>query len=268
RWGPDGCLYFDQSIYIHSHFETPHGVEHLNSGGVWRLRPPTMQLGVYLRGFCNPWGHAFDEFGQSFVTDGAGFQGLSYGLPGATYFTYASMRRELKSISAGNYPKFCGLEIIRSAQFPDDWQGDAITCDFRAHKVVRFHIEEQGAGYVARQLADLLVTTNVTFRPIDVKLGPDGALYIADWSNPIIQHGEVDFRDPRRDHEHGRIWRVTAKGRPLVAKQNLAAASNVELFAQLVSPNAYQQQQAQRVLTERGAAIRPDLAKWVKSQPP
>ena len=47
-------------------------------------------------------------------------------------------------------------------------------------------------------------------------MGPDGAIYIADWYNPIIQHGEVDFRDPRRDQTHGRIWRVTAKGRPLV----------------------------------------------------
>ncbi len=45
-----------------------------------------------------------------------------------------------------------------------------------------------------------------------MKLGPDGALYIADWSNPIINHGEVDFRDPRRDHEHGRIWRLSRKG--------------------------------------------------------
>src|SRR5438445_1158781 len=118
RWGPDGQLYFNQSIYIHSHFETPHGVERLNSGGVWHLRPSTMELGVFLRGFCNPWGHDFDEFGQSFVTDGAGFQGLSFGLPGATYFTYANMRRELKSISAGSYPKFCGLELIRSTHFP------------------------------------------------------------------------------------------------------------------------------------------------------
>jgi putative heme-binding domain-containing protein len=251
RWGPDGQLYFDQSIYIHSHFETPHGVVHLNSGGVWHLRPSTMELGVFLRGFCNPWGHDFDEFGQSFVTDGAGFQGISFGIPGATYFTYENMRRELKSISPGNYPKFCGLEIIRSAQFPPDWQGNAITCDFRAHRVVRFGIEEQGAGYAARELSDLLRSTNVTFRPIDVKLGPDGALYVADWSNPIIQHGEVDFRDPRRDHEHGRIWRVTAKGRPLVKRQNLVKTSNKELLEQLVSPNVYNEEQAKRVLVER-----------------
>ena len=266
RWGPDGQLYFDQSIYIHSHFETPNGVERLNSGGVWHLRPPTMELGVFLRGFCNPWGHQFDEFGQSFVTDGAGGQGLSYGIPGATYFTYAGMRRELQSVSAGSYPKFCSLEIINSKQFPDDWQGNAITCDFRAHRVVRFAIEEKGSGYATTEMPDLLRTTNVTFRPIDVKLGPDGALYIADWSNPIIQHGEVDFRDPRRDHEHGRIWRVTAKGRPLLERPKLVNAPNRDLLNQLLSPNRYNQEQSRRVLTERGIAIVPDLADWTKSQ--
>ena len=56
-------------------------------------------------------------------------------------------------------------------------------------------------------------TAHAAFRPVDMKQGPDGAIYIADWYNPIIQHGEVDFRDPRRDHTHGRIWRLTAKGR-------------------------------------------------------
>src|SRR4029453_12194042 len=143
--------------------ETPHGVRHLNSGGVWRMRTSNLELGVLLRGFCNPWGHEIDEFGQSFLTDGAGFQGLNFGVPGATYFTYADMRRELKSISPGSYPKFCGLEIVRSSHFPDDWQGNMITCDFRAHRVVRFAVEEQGSGYVTKDLPDVLRSTNVTF---------------------------------------------------------------------------------------------------------
>lgn len=265
RWGHDGQLYFNQSIYIHTHIETPHGIRRLNSGGVWQLRPSTMELGVFVRGFCNPWGHEFDAFGQSFITDGAGYQGLSWGVPGATYFTYSDMRRELQSVSPGSYPKFCGLEIVRSTHFPDDWQGNALTCDFRAHRIVRFAIEEQGSAYVTRELPDLLRTTNVTFRPIDVRIGPDGALYIADWSNPIIQHGEVDFRDPRRDHELGRIWRVTTKGRPLVKPPSFTAASNRELLDQLVSSNANDQQQARRVLTERGATIRDDLARWTRN---
>ena len=64
-----------------------------------------------------------------------------------------------------------------------------------------------------------------------MKMGPDGAIYIADWYNPIIQHGEVDFRDPRRDHTHGRIWRITAKGRPpSYSPQDSRASRTAELL--------------------------------------
>src|SRR5438876_12048723 len=60
RWGYDGQLYMNQSIYIHSHLETPHGVVRLNSGGTLGLRPPTMELEVFMKGLVNPWGHHFD----------------------------------------------------------------------------------------------------------------------------------------------------------------------------------------------------------------
>jgi putative heme-binding domain-containing protein len=261
-WGPDGMLYFDQSIYIHSHFETPNGVVHLNSGGIFHLRPPSMQLDVFLRGFCNPWGHQFDAFGQSFVTDGAGYDGIAWGIPGATYFSYADMRREMASISPGSYPKFCGLAIVASRQFPDDWQGNMLTADFRAHRLVRFSVSPDGAGYASEQMPDLLRTTNDTFRPIDLKFGPDGALYVADWCNPIINHGEVDFRDPRRDHDHGRIWRITAKGRPLETRRDLTRAGDRALLDNLLSSNSFDVQQSRRVLTERGQYILSDLGKW------
>ncbi len=269
RWGHDGQLYMNQSIYIHSHLETPNGVVRLNSGGTLSLRPPTMGVEIFMKGLVNPWGHHFDEFGQSFATDGAGGappNGIFYVVPGAMYSTYAGARRTLGSISPGNYPKFCGLEIIRSEHFPKEWQGNMITCDFRANRIVRFSVEEQDSAYVTKEMPDLVRTKNAAFRPIDVKLGPDGALYIADWSNPIIQHGEVDFRDPRRDHEHGRIWRLTAKGRPIVKKPALLNASNTDLFAQLLSPNGFNREKAKRVLMERGTNILDDLSKWMAQQ--
>ena len=271
RWGVAGELWMNQSIYIHTHTETPHGVLRLNSGGILGLRPRSGEMGILMKGIVNSWGHVLDDFGQSFATDGAssgdaGLGGIFYIEPQAMYFTYAGARRTLNSASPGNYPKFASLEYLRSPHFPDDWQGNFITCDFRAHRVVRFAMDEQDAGFVTRAMPDLVRTKDVAFRPIDVKLGPDGALYIADWSNPIIQHGEVDFRDPRRDREHGRIWRISYKGRALAPKTDLAKASAKELLDNLASPNLFTREQSRRLLNERGTNALADLAAWTRAQ--
>jgi putative heme-binding domain-containing protein len=268
RWGPDGCLYFNQSIYIHSHVETPHGVKHLNGGGIWRFRPETMEMDVLVRGFVNSWGHHFDRWGQSLITDGAFGEGVNHGVPGAYFVTAVGGTRLLKGLNPGS-PKHCGLEVVSGRHLPDDWQGDVITNDFRGHRVCRFKLSEDGSTFASREMTEVIKTSHPAFRPIDVKMGPDGAIYIADWYNPIIQHGEVDFRDPRRDHVHGRIWRVTAKGRPLVKKPDLVGAKTPELLDRLKDPEDWTRQQAKRVLKERAAKdVIPALEAWVKSLDP
>jgi putative heme-binding domain-containing protein len=260
RRGPDGKLWMNQSIYTRSDVETPHGLTRLKSGGVMRFDPRTDKLETVFYGWCNPWGHQFDAYGQSFVTDGAGGSGVNWGVPGAMYFTYARAGKILDGISPGSYPKFCGLEIVESPQFPAEWQGSMITCDFRAHRIVRFAVADQGSGYAAQEAGDLLRTSDVNFRPIDVKIGPDGALYIADWSNPIINHGEVDFRDPRRDREHGRIWRVSRKGAPPVKPRDLAEASPIELLERLTRDHRHEREAAMSVLVEREGSPELDAA--------
>jgi len=264
RWGYDGQLYFNQSIYIHSHIETPHGVRRLGGGGIWEYRPETMELGVFIRGLVNPWGYHFDRWGQSFATDGAGGEGINYALPGAYYFTAPDAVRVLPGLNPGS-PKDCGLEVVSGRHLPESWQGNLLTNDFRGNRVCRYVLSDDGAGFASREQAELIRTKHVAFRPIDVKMGPDGAIYIADWYNPIIQHGEVDFRDPRRDHTRGRIWRVTAKGRPPVARPKLVGAPVADLLDALKAPEDWTRHNARRVLKERGAKeVVPALASWVK----
>jgi putative heme-binding domain-containing protein len=265
RYGPDARLYFNQSIYIHSHVETPRGVRRLNAGGIWRFAPESLALDVFARGWVNTWGHAFDRWGRSLVTDGAGGEGINYGFPGAAYLTAAGTPRILKGMNPGS-PKYCGLEIIDGRHLPDDAQGQLVTNDFRANRVCRFRLTEQGSGFTSEKLPDLIHSQRVTFRPIDVKMGPDGAIYIADWYNPIIQHGEVDFRDERRDRTHGRIWRVTAKGRPALPRIDFTKLSTPELLGHLKSPESYARDMAKRVLFSRGSeAVVPELTKWLAS---
>ena len=289
RWGPDGRLYFNQSIYIHSHLETPWGMVRLNSGGCLAYDPRTERTEIFAKGWINSWGHAWDRWGQSFFTDGAGGAGINWAFPGATFVTYERARQIVPSVSPGNYPKFCGLEILYSPHFPADWQGNAITNDFRAHRIVRFAITDLAddgvsgsglkvsgsatapgatadagnqkpetrnqkplsSGYMAKQMPDIVRTDDASFRPIDVKLGPDGALYVADWANPIINHGEVDFRDPRRDRHSGRIWRISKKDAPVVKWEPLVGKSDLALADGFLSPSLWEREQTIRLMQVR-----------------
>jgi putative heme-binding domain-containing protein len=262
KGGPDGNLYMNQSVYIHSHIETPFGVRRLMGSGIWQYHPVSGRLEVFSMGQINPWGHIFDRWGQSFTTDGAYGEGINYTFPGATFRCLPDqLPRVLKGLNPGQ-PKQSGLEIISGRHFPDEWQGNMITNDFRGHRVNRFAITEQGSGYASRQMPDLITSSHGSFRPVDVNMGPDGALYLADWFNPIIQHGEVDFRDPRRDQTHGRIWRITAKGREKCPQVNFPKLDENQLFEQLKAPENWVRYWAKQEIKSRRI---PDLTKKLAS---
>ena len=99
---------------------------------------------------------------------------------------------------------------------PEEWLGSLIANDYRANRTVRYKITEKGSGYAAEEVETIIKSGHRSFRPVDIKMGPEGAMYVVDWYSPIIDHGEVDFHHPSRDKSHGRIWRITAKNRPLM----------------------------------------------------
>ncbi|MDF1823803.1 MAG: hypothetical protein P1U68_04125 [Verrucomicrobiales bacterium] len=253
RYGPEGMIWMNQSIYIHTHLETPYGVRRLLGGGMWHYRPETRRAEVFMKGLINPWGHAFDEWGQSFLTDGAGSQGINYVFPRSVFATSPGASRILTGLNPGQ-PKHCGLEILTGGHLPDHLQGVQAAPDFRGNRINLFELTDNGSTYTSSQVEDLVSSKHRSFRPIDIKMGPDGAIYVADWYNPIIQHGEVDFRDPRRDKEHGRIWRITFDEHELLTPPQLVDASDKALIeVALTSAQGWDREQAGKEIRTRSA---------------
>ncbi len=270
RWGPDGLLYFNQSIYIHSHVETPWGVERLMAGGTWQFEPRTGRMRVLSRGLVNAWGHDMDAWGQSFATDGAGWAGVNYLFPDVAAVQAYGTRHHLKGMNPGQ-PKLCGLEILSGSHLPEAYRGLLATNDFRGHRTISFRLSDNDSGYATKRDVELISSAgrdydplgkDGAFRPVDVKMGPDGAVYVADWSNVIIQHGEVDFRDDRRDHENGRIWRISAKDKPALKPPPIAGASVAQLIVNLESPERWVVDMSKRALTERGPDVLAAVRAW------
>ena len=262
-WGPDGWLYFHQSIYIHTHAETPRGIERLMGSGIWRYQPETLQTQIVSRGLINPWGRQFDRWGQCFATDGAGGEGINYAFRGSAFPTAVGYPRIIHGLNPGQ-PKHCGLALVTGRRFPDDWQNTLVTSDFRGNRINHFRLEPEASGYISKQLPDVITTTHRAFRPVDLKMGPDGALYLADWYNPIINHGEVDFRDPRRDTQHGRIWRLIAKNTPAVNRPDIEGATIQQLVEMLRAPERWTVETARRQLALRDRpAVAVAVRQWV-----
>jgi len=264
KWAPGGQLMMMQSIYIHSHIETPHGPRRMLAGGVWELKPRTLELSIYNRGLVNSWGLRWNRHGQTFQTDGAGGNGINYTFPGTLMQTARSAPRIVPGLNPGQ-PKHCGLEILSGDHVPDDWQGRFLTADFRGNRVNSFALERDGTGWISRKQEDIIQSTSVAFRPVDISQGPDGAVYIADWYNPIIQHGEVDFRDERRDRVHGRIWRISATDREPTPTPKLDTPQAA--LAALESSSGWTRDMARQRLRASGDAVEKMLDAWKPRDP-
>jgi putative heme-binding domain-containing protein len=236
-WSPGGELFFCQGLHCFSRVQTPWGIARLDEHGSWRLRPLRRQLHSYRRtsGGGNPWGYAFGDWGEPFIKSNG--TGVSEMLPSMVHTDHIGGGYWGGAMSIGNTKiKSMCIEIVDSPHLPDDLQGDFLIAGYYARNVARLRPTIDGAGHRLQTLAPLLTSSHNAFRPVDLNVGPDGALYVADWFNPIIGHYQASLRHPNRDKTHGRIWRITAKERPLHRQPVLAKMNADELCGQLANP--------------------------------
>ena len=156
----------------------------------------------------NPHGDVFDQWGFQFANDGTSGTG-SYVNIGKGIGNKQWFKKRVRPVAATG--------ILSSSHFPDANQGNFLICNCIGFLgVLQHEVSYNGADITATEIEPILVSSDPNFRPTDVEIGGDGAIYVSDWANTLIGHMQHNMRDPNRDNQHGRIYRVTYKGRPLV----------------------------------------------------
>jgi putative membrane-bound dehydrogenase-like protein len=282
-WGPDGWLYGCHGVFTHSKVGkpgTPEDQREPINAGVWRFHPVEKTFEVYTHGTSNPWGVDFDERGDFFITACVipHFYHLSQGgryqrQAGQHFDPYTF--DDIKTIAdhahyAGNWTDVrakgafapadtsalggghahCGLILYQADAFPPEYRGDAFFHNLHGHRIVRESIERDGSGNVVRHRPDFLLSNHHDHIGVGMLLGPDGAIYFSEWTDPqTCHHRDVEIWD----RSNGRLYRVR-HGDVKNAVTNLPDLSDADLVATIANANVFHSRQARRLLQERAAA--------------
>jgi putative heme-binding domain-containing protein len=235
---PGGALYFQEGTFHHTQVETPYGPPvRCANAGVYRYEPRTQKFDVYVTfGFANPHGHVFNRWGQDIVMDGTGanpYDGALF----SGHLDFPQKHARPPQVYPQRTRPCPGVEILSSRHFPEENQGNLLVPNVIGFQgILQYKLEDKDSSFTGTEVEPILYSSDPNFRPSDVKMGPDGAIYFIDWQNPIIGHMQHNLRDPSRDRTHGRIYRVTYEGRPLLKPIQIAGASIDQLLDLLKEP--------------------------------
>ncbi|MHC4995408.1 MAG: plastocyanin/azurin family copper-binding protein, partial [Planctomycetota bacterium] len=150
------------------------------------------------------------------------------------------------------YSGTCGADFVDMASFPADLHGGFVKARYKPTNKIEYHEWNEELGhYDENRTFDIIFSKNLSFIPVDIRFGPRGALYVCDWYNPVKGHSQYSLRDSRRDRRSGRIWRITAKGMPLIESPKIGQQSVPELLETLKRPETRIRYWARRELRER-----------------
>lgn len=264
---PSGAIYMGEGVFLVNDIETSYGPVRGTNGGFFRYDPKNKKLDrIAQLSIPNPWGIAFDEWGQVFYAETSGPE-VTWMMPGTVKSRYAEATPKAANIieESQMVRPTSGIEFVSSRHFPDNVQGDLLinnTIGFLGTK--QHQMFDDGTGYKSKLRHDITTSSDFNFRPVDLEFAPDGSLYIADWHNVLIGHMQHNARDPLRDHVHGRIYRITYPSRPLVVPAKVAGATVEQLLSNLTLPEYRTRYRTRRELRAHPASeVLPKLKTWV-----
>jgi len=281
KWGPDGWLYGCNGILSNSRVGRPGTPDDRRvpiNCGVWRFHPTRKTFEAVAHGTTNPWGLDFDEFGEMFITNCV-IPHLFHVVPGARFqrmfgqdfnpHTYSQMEscadhlhwgggdwtssRGGKGVhsEAGGGHAHSGAMVYLGDNWPDEYRGSVFMCNIHGNRVNRDRLRQQSSGYVATHEKDFLHANDEWFRALEMKYGPDGGVFITDWSDTGECHDYDSVHGAH--HDSGRIYKITY-GTPRRVPVDLTTRSDAELVELQRHKNDWFVAHARRLLQERAAA--------------
>lgn len=279
-WGPDGWLYGRHGILATSAVGLPGTPENERAKincGIWRYHPTRKTFEVVAHGTTNPWGMDFDEHGEGFFINTV-IGHLWHVIPGAHYkrmygqdmnpHSYELIdqhadhyhwdtglkwqeTRDGKGLNdtLGGGHAHSGLMIYLGDNWPGRYRNSSFTVNLHGYRLNNDFLQRHGSGYVGKHGPDFGKTSDVWFRAVDLIYGPDGGVYVADWSDT----GECHEADGVH-RSSGRIYKITYGDPPKPAFSDVSKMSDTELLGALFHKNEWFSRRARRVMQERAFA--------------
>ena len=291
-WGPDGWLYGCHGVFTHSRVGAPGTADDQRvpiDAGIWRFHPTRHDFEVFAWGTSNPWGIDFDDHGQAFATACVIphlfhiVQGGRYQRQAGEHFdahvyreigTIADHRHyvgewshvgNLRSNAAGGGHAHCGAMIYLGDSFPEEYRGRMFFNNVHGNRVNTDILERRGSSFIGRHGPDFLLANDRWFRGVNLRMGPDGSVFLIDWYDEQACHTSLVGA---WDRGNGRIYRISYGDAPYAAV-DLSQASPKELAQLQLDANEWKVRTARRLLQERGGdlATRKNLLQIVERHP-
>jgi putative membrane-bound dehydrogenase-like protein len=274
-WGPDGWLYAAQGSTVTANARRPGQKDGVHSMGqlIWRYHPETRRYEIFAEGGGNAFGVEIDRKGRIFSGhNGGNTRGFHYVQGGYSQKGFGKHGPLTNPYAFGYFPamrhptapRFSHtFTIYDGGQFPEPYRGKLFAVAPLQSELVCSEIVPDGSSFRTRDLSRPVSTDDSWFRPVDIKHGPDGALYVADWYDGQINH--YRNHEGQLDPSTGRIYRLKAKGAKPAPPRDLARLSSMELVRLLTEDNRWTRQTALRLLGDRkDRALIPVLKKMLK----
>ena len=280
RWGPDGWLYGCQGSTVTAAVLRPGQDEapiaRTMGQQIWRYHPEYREFEVFAEGGGNAFGCEIDAQGRVFSGhNGGNTRGFHYQQGAYLQKGFEKHGPLSNPYAFGYFPPMAHAAVERfthnfiiydGGALPAPYQGNLFGVEPLQGRVVRSQITPVGDTFQTVDLDHPVITTDRSFRPVDIKVGPDGAMYVADWYDPQIAHERNEATGV--DKSNGRIYRLRARNAPAAPAFDLARFSGTELIQLLGHTNKWFRQEALRVLGDRrDASLIPALRGLVRDNP-